>query len=73
MKIKPPFNHNVTRREKAAILAVLQAGEDHGYGNLMAWLATAWAAKLIVQGVPEKDAILAVSNRGPYPPNWIEL
>lgn len=52
--------------ERKTILKVLSAGEDYGYGNMMAWLAMAWAVKLRDQGMSEKAAIDAVSNRTPY-------
>ncbi len=54
--------------EKAAIERALDAGEQYGYGNVMAWLATEWACSLRDDwGLPEKVAIDAVSGRGPYP------
>ena len=59
-------------RERHNIRRALDAGEAYGYGNIMAWLATAWAVKLRDEsGLSEAAAIEAVSNRTPYalPPN----
>lgn len=54
--------------EKAAIERALDAGAQHGYGNVMAWLATEWACHLRDEwNLPEAVAIDAVSGRGPYP------
>jgi hypothetical protein len=54
--------------EKDAILTVLKAGNMYGYGNMMAWLATAWACHLRDEwALKEATAIEAVSGRGPYP------
>lgn len=54
--------------EKAAIEQALNAGEQFGYGNVMAWLATEWAVNLRDKwNLPDLVAIDAVSNRGPYP------
>jgi hypothetical protein len=54
--------------EYGAIASTIKAGERFGYGNIMAWLATAWAMKLRdEEGLSEKAAIDAVSGRGPYP------
>lgn len=55
--------------EKHAINNAIRAGDAYGYGNLMAWLATAWAVRLRddpAHPMPEKVAIEAVSGRGPY-------
>jgi hypothetical protein len=53
--------------EKAAIIRALGAGQMHGYGNVMAWLATEWACMLRDEhGMPEETAIEAVSTRSPY-------
>ncbi len=58
----------ISEAEEKAIGDVIKAGEDYGYGNMMAWLATAWAVKLRdANNFKEKDAIDFVSNRGPYP------
>lgn len=54
--------------EKAAIEQALNAGEQFGYGNVMAWMATEWAVNLRDKwNLPDIAAIEAVSNRGPYP------
>lgn len=52
--------------EKAAVQIVIALGEQHGYGNMIAHLATAWAVKLRGDGLDEKTAIAHVSGRGPY-------
>ena len=46
--------------------SVLTAGENYGYGNMISWLATAWAYELREGGLPEKVAIEHVSHRSPY-------
>lgn len=63
------FKHvPIPMAEKVAIQATIEAGESHGFGNLISWLATAWAVRLREGGMKEKDAIAAVSNCGnPYP------
>lgn len=53
--------------EKTDILNALEIADRNGYGNIMAWLGTAWAVKLRDQGITEKAAIDAVSHRTPYP------
>lgn len=54
--------------EKAAVIRSIQHGSNHGFGNIMAWLAAAWAIRLRdVHGMSEDAAIHHVSNRGPYP------
>lgn len=53
--------------EKEVVEKTIEYGEIYGYGNLMAWLARAWADKLIKSGLDEKTAEEAVSNRSPYP------
>jgi hypothetical protein len=58
----------VSSEERKAVANVLLAGKDFGYGNMMAWLATAWAMKLRdEEGLSEKAAIEFVGNRSPYP------
>lgn len=46
----------ISEGERIAIQEVLAYGEVHGYGNLICHLATAWAAKLMRDGLPEKVA-----------------
>jgi hypothetical protein len=65
-------NPAIGARESHNIRRALDAGEAYGYGNIIAWLATAWAVKLRDEsGLSEADAIEAVSHRTPYalPPN----
>ena len=53
--------------EKAAVIRALGAGQMHGYGNVMAWLATEWACMLRDKhGLSDEAAIAAVSDRSPY-------
>ena len=65
---------NLLPDERRAIEKTISSGEQYGFGNLMAWLATAWALRLRdCHGLPEKVAIEAVSGRTPYPlpPNTV--
>lgn len=50
--------------ERDAIQAVLTAGESFGYGNMMAWLATAWAKRL---ELPAGKSFTVT----PYPKDWV--
>ena len=52
--------------ERKAVEKTLQAGEDFGYGNLIGWLATEWAMRLMEGGLSKEAAINHVSGRGPY-------
>jgi hypothetical protein len=61
------MGQHMTCVERDAICDALSTGNRHGYGNVMAWLATAWAVSLLEQGLSTEAAIEAVSNRGPYP------
>lgn len=48
--------------EKAAIAAALRAGAQFGYGNVIAWLQTAWATSLRDNhGLDEATAIRATA------------
>jgi hypothetical protein len=59
---------NLLPDERRAIEKTISSGEQYGFGNLMSWLATAWALRLRDgHGLPEKVAIEAVSGRTPYP------
>lgn len=58
---------SVHHPERAAILTVLRAGEDHGYGNMIAWLATAWAAEMRSQGVKAEPKDFAGGRGYPLP------
>ncbi len=54
--------------ELEATRQVIEAGGAYGYGNLIAWLACAWAVHLRDKhGMREEHAIQVVSNRSPYP------
>jgi hypothetical protein len=60
--------HIRSAAEQARTIEALRAGAEHGYGNMIAWLATAWAVELRdASGLPEKTAIAAASGHGPYP------
>lgn len=51
------MGHTLPTNEVAAIEFVTVHGERHGFGNLMAWLATAWALSLHRgYGIPLEDA-----------------
>jgi hypothetical protein len=52
--------------EKFNIQVALHSADLHGHGNVMAWIATAWAHKLMDEGLTMDTAIDAVSNRGPF-------
>jgi len=52
--------------EKVAILQVITLADQYGYGNFIAWLGTAWAIKLMANGLNQSEAIAAVECRGPY-------
>lgn len=58
---------DMSAAEKAAVIRALGAGQMHGYGNVMAWLATEWACMLRDKhGLSDEAAIAAVSERSPY-------
>ena len=57
--------HPLFPGETEAILAVTEAGEKYGYGNMIGHLATAWAQKLLDDGVPMEVAIKSVHGT-PY-------
>lgn len=65
--IDDPRHFPISEHEQRAIWQTIQLGRNYGFGNLMAWLATAWAISLRDQGLSEETALQAVSNRGPYP------
>ena len=52
--------------EQSAINSVLNLGGKYGYGNMIAHLKTAWAKKLMAQGIP-KEAALQATNVSAYP------
>ena len=52
--------------ETKAIEEVLKAGSEYGYGNMIAHLKTAWAKRLMSQGV-SKEAALDATNVSAYP------
>lgn len=37
------YDRDISHEERTAVMAALNAGENFGYGNMIAWLATAWA------------------------------
>lgn len=55
--------------ERFLIQTAIRSGETIGFGNLMAWLGSAWAVKLKQEGLDEQTAIEHVSGREPmlYP------
>lgn len=59
---------DLSTAEATAVHSALRAGAQFGYGNMIAWLATAWAVDLRdADGVSAEAAIAVVSNRSPYP------
>ena len=56
----------ISEAERQAILSVIGYGEIFGYGNLIAHLNTAWARKLVKEGMPEKYARQSTHGSG-YP------
>lgn len=56
----------ISHEEQQAIIAVLDYGERFGFGNLISHLATAWAARLMADGIREDAARAATGNAG-YP------
>lgn len=71
-------DNRICEAEKIAINLALDAGDQWGYGNVMAWLATEWACVLRDEsGIKQEAAIDVVSNRSPYPlpppdKNWVK-
>lgn len=57
----------ISEQERQAIRRVVDYGAEWGYGNLMAHLASAWALRLMSQGVSKEAAIAATQGRNPYP------
>ena len=49
------------------IFHVIVYGAQHGYGNMIAWLMTAWAQLLIKEGASKKMAIECVLSCFPNP------
>jgi hypothetical protein len=45
------MGRTISPDEKSAIKDVMMAGEKFGFGNMIAWLDTAWAQSLREQGV----------------------
>lgn len=61
-------NPVIHKTHKHAIIEAITIADEYGYGNVMAWVATAWAVKMRDEdGVSEALAIAVVSNRMPYP------
>lgn len=58
---------NVSESERQAIVSVVQAGKDYGFGNMIAHLQTAWAKTLMEKwNMPEEHARQASGGTG-YP------
>jgi hypothetical protein len=66
-KVLKKLGAQVSCAEKVAILNTIEAGHAHGFGNLMAWLQTAWAQMLVEDGIDAEGAIDATKDRSPYP------
>lgn len=56
----------INENERLAILRVIEFGETYGYGNMIAHLNTAWARKLIKNGMEESVAMKSTHGKG-YP------
>lgn len=55
----------ITQSEQKAIRTVLEAGRQHGYGNMIAHLQTAWAEMLVRDyGFAEETARGATARDG---------
>lgn len=52
--------------EQEAIDAVLKAGANFGYGNMIAYLKRDWVEMLMRDGISEKGALQA-ANSSAYP------
>lgn len=58
----------ITKNEQSLVKSAIYIGEQVGFGNLIAHLASAWAEMLIrVYGMSEETALEATRGRGPYP------
>ncbi len=57
---------HVSDREVDAIQIVTNLGSEFGFGNMMAWLSTAWTIHHVEKGIKPKDAIKMVHGT-PYP------
>lgn len=62
------MGRQISSDERSAVADVLRAGENHGYGNMIAWLATAWAASHRAQGIDAKPEDFAGGRGYPLPP-----
>lgn len=54
----------ISDAERIAIHEVLAYGEAHGYGNLITHLQTAWARRLMRDGMDEATARAATARDG---------
>lgn len=54
----------ISKGEQIAIQEVLACGETYGYGNLIAHLHTAWARRLMRDGLSEQAARAATACDG---------
>ncbi len=58
---------HISAKEQDAIKTVVRLGEQFGFGNLMSHLSSAWAAKLVEDGMEEASAIAHTGCREGYP------
>jgi hypothetical protein len=65
--VKEATPAHIMPAEEKAINQVLEAGQQFGYGNMMAWLATAWESRC--PGVFTGKHPRGVS---PYPLDWVK-
>lgn len=54
--------------ERSAIADVLRAGRAYGYGNMISWLACAWADSMRDQGINIAPGDFAGGRGYPLPP-----
>ena len=57
----------ISSAERSAVTDVLRAGDEYGYGNMIAWLATKWAATFRAQGIEAKPEDFAGGRGYPLP------
>jgi len=55
--------------EREAIQKVLAAGENYGYGNMIAYLKQAWAENLMNEYDFDVDTALSAADTSAYTPN----
>lgn len=59
----------ISNGEREAIHQVLAAGENYGYGNMIAYLKQAWAENLMNEYNFDEKSALAAADTTAYKPN----